>query len=260
MGNSTDFVRIRFQNVVQVFYLQQERPQSLREVFARLMLRARGKDFSALGGISFEARSGDILGIIGPNGGGKSTVLKLIAGVYEPTAGRVEVKGSVAPLVELTAGFHPELTGRENIFLNGALVGESQRRIEEQFDRIVAFAELEDFIDAPLRQYSSGMQMRLGFAIVIELERPIVLIDEVLAVGDEAFQHKCIARLEQLPSRGCTVVFVSHDLAVVERVCHRVILLNHGQIVAEGPPRQVIERYYQLVDSFRSPVPSPPAA
>lgn len=254
MDAATNDLRIRFQEVVQVFRVERERPTHLREAFARLRLRSQASDFQALRGLSFQVHSGETLGIIGANGSGKSTTLKLIAGVYEPTAGVIEVRGEVSPLIELTAGFHPELTGRENVFLTGALLGVSRKFLWQRFDSIVAFAELGEFIDTPLRQYSQGMQMRLGFSVAIAIERPILVIDEVLAVGDEAFQRRCVARLEDFHRQGGTIVFVSHDMTAVERICQRVLLLNQGTILAEGSPGEVIQRYYELVES-----PSPPA-
>jgi ABC-type polysaccharide/polyol phosphate transport system ATPase subunit len=244
--------RIRFENVVQRFRVIRERPDTLREAFTHLFRnRSSYHDFEALKGISFNVQDGEVTGVIGRNGSGKSTVLKIIAGVYQPTSGTVHVSGKVAALIELGAGFHPDLTGRENIVINGLLLGLSRREIQAREERIIDFAELGEFIDSPVKQYSSGMYMRLGFAIATEVDPDILLIDEILAVGDAAFQQKCLARVDEFRQRSKTIVFVSHDMNSVRRLCQRVVLLHDGVLLADGPPEQVVARYEELL---RQPV------
>jgi ABC-type polysaccharide/polyol phosphate transport system ATPase subunit len=228
--------------------------KSLREEFARwgerLLARqdSRGKEeFYALREVSFEIGRGETVGFIGPNGSGKSTMLKLLARIIYPTRGRITVRGSVASLIEVGAGFHPELTGRENIFLYGSIMGMKQSDVRAKFDRIVEFAELERFIDTPVKRYSSGMYVRLGFAVAAHINPHVLLVDEVLAVGDAAFQSKCQQRIEELRRNGMTIVFVSHDMTAVERLCNRVFFLSQGEIRASGDPHEVIGEYYQTV-------------
>ncbi len=232
---------------MQQFRVIRERPDTLREVFAKLFQRqTHYYDFTALKGVSFEVSDGESLGIIGRNGSGKSTILKIIAGVYKPTQGRATVSGKVAALIELGAGFHPDLTGRENIVLNGLLLGLRHREIEARKQAIVEFADLGEFIDSPVKQYSSGMYMRLGFAIAVQVDPDILLMDEILAVGDTPFQQKCMDRIEEFRQMGKTTVFVSHDMNVVRQLCRRVILIDAGQIVADGRPEYVLARYEEL--------------
>jgi ABC-type polysaccharide/polyol phosphate transport system ATPase subunit len=240
--------RIHFENVVQRYRVIRERPDSLREAFTKVFRHNSGvRDFEALTGISFAVQDGEILGLIGRNGSGKSTALKLIAGVFEPTSGKVEIVGKVAPMIELGAGFHPDLTGRENIVINGLILGFSREEIRTKEQAIIDFAELGDFIDSPVKQYSSGMFMRLAFSIATEIDPEILLIDEILSVGDAEFQEKCEARIRDFRRRGKTIVFVSHSSASVRAICDRAILLDHGKILADGSPNQVIERYENLV-------------
>ena len=186
---------------------------------------------------------GEAIALIGANGSGKSTMLKLIAGVMDPTVGDIEVNGTIAPLIELGAGFDLDLTARENIFLNGALLGHKRSEMRSHFDRIVDFAELWDFIDAPLRSFSSGMVARLGFAIATEVRADIVAVDEILAVGDFSFQQKCHARMQQMLSTGTTLLFVSHDTDQVRKLCPRAIWLDHGNLMKDGPSAQVCDAY-----------------
>ena len=240
--------RIHFENVVQRYRVIRERPDSLREAFTKVFRHNSGvRDFLALTGISFAVQDGEILGLIGRNGSGKSTALKLIAGVFEPTSGKVEIVGKVAPMIELGAGFHPDLTGRENIVINGLILGFSREEIMAKEQAIIDFAGLGEFIDSPVKQYSSGMFMRLAFSIATEIDPEILLIDEILSVGDAEFQEKCEARIRDFRRRGKTIVFVSHSSASVRAICDRVILLDHGKILADGSPNQVIERYENLV-------------
>jgi ABC-type polysaccharide/polyol phosphate transport system ATPase subunit len=200
---------------------------------------------TALDGISFKVGKGTTFGVIGENGSGKSTLLKIITGIAKPTSGKVSVRGKVSALIELGAGFHPEISGRENVFINGIMLGLSKREINEKFDEIVKFAELEEFIDAPVKTYSSGMYMRLGFSIAINVNPEILLIDEVLAVGDASFVPKCLDRIDDFRRRKKTILFVSHDLTTVEKICDRVIWLKEGKIQIIGEPKRVIDTYLQ---------------
>lgn len=201
------------------------------------------KEFWALRDVSFDVRPGEVIGIIGKNGAGKSTLLKVLSRITEPSSGRVELRGRVASLLEVGTGFHPELTGRENIFLNGAILGMSRREIASKFDEIVDFAEIEEFLDTPVKRYSSGMYVRLAFAVAAHLEPEILIIDEVLAVGDFAFQQKCMGRVAAVASEGRTVLFVSHNMTAVKELCERAILMSHGRIADQGPVDGVIDSY-----------------
>ena len=199
--------------------------------------------------MSLEVAPGEVVGLIGPNGAGKSTLLKLLARITLPTEGRIELRGRMATLLEVGTGFHPELTGRENVFLNGAILGLSREEIAGRFDAIVEFAGVEAFIDTPVKRYSSGMFVRLGFAVAAHLDAEIMLVDEVLAVGDAAFQRKCMNKIRDLTvEEGRTIVFVSHNLAWVERLCDRAFLIDHGVVAAEGPVASVTAGYLSSVD------------
>ena len=205
--------------------------------------------FKALDDVNFSIEAGEVVGIIGQNGAGKSTMLKLLANISKPSSGSITVKGKVAPLIEVGAGLVGDLTGRENIYLNGAILGIPKAEINRKFDDIVAFAELEEFIDTPIKRYSSGMQVRLGFSIATSVESDILIVDEVLAVGDLAFQRKCFDRMEDLIKRqGKTVLLVSHNIRQVERMCTRVILLDHGHLVCDGAPQTVCNLFYEKSD------------
>jgi len=200
--------------------------------------------FIALEDISFEIKKGETVGIIGPNGSGKSTILKLIAGVMSPTSGLVQVEGKISPLIELGAGMHSELTGSENIYLNGAILGLSQKEIKENYKSIVDFAELWEFINQPIKHYSSGMYMRLAFAIAIHVHPEILIVDEILSVGDAAFQDKCFARMEEFKkSKEITIIFVSHSLGQVEKFCSRAIYINNHKIQYDGTPSVTVKKY-----------------
>ena len=207
--------------------------------------RRNAQVFWALREISFGVPRGGAVGIIGRNGAGKSTLLKLLAGITAPTRGRIVIHGTVAALIEVGSGFHPELTGRENVFLSGAILGMSRREIAAKLDSIVEFAGVGDFIDTPVKWYSSGMYVRLGFAVAAHLEADILLVDEVLAVGDAEFQVKCLQRIQELRDRGVTSIFISHDLTAVERLCGSAILLEAGKIVVTGPPAMVVAAYHR---------------
>jgi ABC-type polysaccharide/polyol phosphate transport system ATPase subunit len=215
--------------------------------------RFRGTDIWALRDVSVPVEPGEAVGLIGRNGSGKTTLLRIVAGIIKPTSGRVAVGGRVGSLLELGAGFHPEFTGRENVYLNGSIHGLKRRTIDEHMDAIVAFAELERFIDLPVRNYSSGMYMRLGFAVAAHLEADVLLLDEVFAVGDEEFQRKCFARISDFKQRGGTIVFVSHDAAAVERLCERAVLLREGRVELDGPTHDALSRYHALLAADRDP-------
>ncbi len=228
------------------YRIPSERISSFKEYSIRWIQRkVTHRDFWALQDVNLSVNRGETLGLIGHNGAGKSTMLKLIARVFRPTAGRVVVAGKVAPLLEFGAGFHPELTGRENIYLNGALMGFSRQEMEEKFKGIVDFAELWDFIDVPLRTYSSGMGARLGFAVATDVEPDILLIDEVLSVGDESFQRKSSARMQEFRDQGATTMLVSHNMDIVIKMCDRTAWLDHGQIKAVGKTSEVVQAYLQ---------------
>jgi ABC-type polysaccharide/polyol phosphate transport system ATPase subunit len=204
--------------------------------------------FPALNDVSFAVPAGSTFGVIGRNGSGKSTALKLVAGITKPTTGIVRVRGRISALIELGAGFHPEISGRENVFINGIMLGLTKPEIHARFDEIVDFAEMRDFIDAPVKTYSSGMYMRLGFAVAIHVDPDVLLIDEVLAVGDEAFTHKCLDKFSDFRRRGKTILLVTHSLSVVERFCDEAIWLDHGAVRADGDPRRVVDAYLTAVE------------
>jgi ABC-type polysaccharide/polyol phosphate transport system ATPase subunit len=205
--------------------------------------------FSALTGVSFTVPKGCTYGVIGPNGSGKSTALKLVAGITKPTTGTVRVEGRISALIELGAGFHPEISGRENVFINGIMLGLTKRQIHERFDEIVEFAELTEFIDAPVKTYSSGMYMRLGFAVAIHVDPDVLLVDEVLAVGDEAFTHKCLDKFSEFRRRGKTILLVTHSLGLVERFCDEALWLDAGVARSHGDPKRVVSEYLMSVEA-----------
>jgi ABC-type polysaccharide/polyol phosphate transport system ATPase subunit len=235
---------IRLEDVGVRYRIASERVITFKEYIIR---RFQGKialgDFWALRQVDLSIDKGEMIGLIGPNGAGKSTLLKLIARVMRPTKGRVLVKGMVAPLLEFGAGFHPDLTGRENIFLNGALLGFTNDEMQEKFDRIVEFAELWEFIDVPVRNYSSGMTARLGFAVATDIDPDILILDEVLSVGDESFQRKSLSRMEEFRHLGATIILVSHDMNTILEMCQRVVWLDHGQIKMIGNSSAVVNAY-----------------
>jgi lipopolysaccharide transport system ATP-binding protein len=228
------------------------RSTTLGEAFANILRNGFGKRttkrFSALHNISFEARRGEVLGIIGRNGAGKTTLLKILSRVTEPTTGQIDLYGSVGSLLEVGTGFHPELTGRENIYLNGAVLGMGRREIDAKLDSIIAFSEIEAFLDTPVKRYSSGMQVRLAFAVAAHLEPEILLVDEVLAVGDTQFQKKCLGKMSEISGGGGrTILFVSHNLAAVRALCSRAILLDQGSLICNGPVGEVIADYLERI-------------
>src|SRR5829696_3051771 len=207
----------------------------------------------ALKDVSFQIQPGEVVGIIGRNGAGKSTLLKILSGITDPTEGYADIYGRVGSLLEVGTGFHPELTGRENIYLNGAILGMKRAEIDRQFDAIVEFAEVEKFIDTAVKHYSSGMYLRLAVAVAAHLEPEILLVDEVLAVGDAAFQKKCMGKMEEVAREGRTVVFVSHNMDAIRRLCAHTLLLDHGQVVARGDSESVIARYLTRSNGMPKP-------
>jgi ABC-type polysaccharide/polyol phosphate transport system, ATPase component len=237
---------ILLNNISVKYRAPEENIGSFKEYAIQMLKRnVQYREFMALNHIDLDVDEGEILGIIGRNGAGKSTLLKVISRVLIPTEGRVRIRGMVSPLLELGAGFHPELTGRENIFLNGTLLGHSRNEIKSRLHEIIEFAELGDFIDSPLRMYSSGMVARLGFAVSTTWQPEILILDEILSVGDEAFRHKCQLRMEKFKDEGTTTLLVTHDSVTVETLCSRAIWLDHGQIKAMGPAKEVVARYHQ---------------
>ena len=238
---------IRADHVSKRYRVRRERRRTLKEWMLRQY--APAKTVQALSDVSFQVDAGETFGIVGANGSGKSTLLKLMAGTSTPTSGTVEVNGRVSALLELGAGFHPDFTGRENVYLNASLLGLSRKETERVLPEIIAFAELGDFFDAAVKTYSSGMYMRLAFSVAAFVDPDVLLIDEILAVGDEYFQRKCYAKLNEFRAKRKTICFVSHDLAAVERLCRRGLLLDHGAVRAEGDIQRVLEAYHELVDA-----------
>lgn len=242
----SDNTSILLENVSVCYRLPTERIGTFKEyMIRRLQGKVRHHQFFALRQVNLQVKTGEVYGIIGHNGAGKSTLLKLIARVISPTEGRVAVMGQVSPLLELGAGFHPELSGRENVFLNGALLGFSRHEMEEKFPRIVEFAALEGFIESPMRTYSSGMWARLGFAVATDSRPDILLVDEVLAVGDEVFQRKCMDRINHYRDEGTSILLVAHNMELIRSMCQRATWLDHGTVKAQGNPDEVIAAYRQ---------------
>src|ERR671919_684028 len=229
---------ISVESVAKRFRLFHERASSIKERILR-MRRSRAVDFWALRDISYEIPEGSTVGLVGANGSGKTTLLKIIGGILRPTSGSVTTHGRIAALLELGAGFHPELTGRENVYLNGSILGLSKKETDRYFDDIVEFAELEDFIDNQVKHYSSGMFVRLGFAVAVHVNPSILLVDEVLAVGDEAFQRKCLARVREFQREGRTIVFVTHAMQQIAQICNTAVMLDHGRVAASGAVHEV---------------------
>ncbi|MGE0127982.1 MAG: ATP-binding cassette domain-containing protein [Blastocatellales bacterium] len=248
-------VVIRLENVTVEYRVPREQIRSFKEYAIRLLQgRVKHEEFKALSDVSLEIRQGEVMGVIGHNGAGKSTLLKLVSRVMKPTRGRVWVKGRIAPLLELGAGFHPELSGRENVFLNGTLIGYTQAEIESLFDEIVDFAELRDFIEAPLRTYSTGMAVRLGFAVATATQPDILIVDEVLSVGDEQFRQKCAARMDGFRESGTTILLVTHDSKQVVSICDRAAWLDHGHLRAVGDAQTIVNQYQE---AYAAVIPKP---
>ncbi|MBD2114427.1 MULTISPECIES: ABC transporter ATP-binding protein [Cyanophyceae] len=261
---------IRVENLGKKYIIghqQQERYTALRDVLANRAKditqifnpkakrqKPNSEEFWALKDVSFEVKRGDRIGIIGRNGAGKSTLLKILSRITEPTNGRISIKGRVASLLEVGTGFHPELTGRENLFLNGTILGMGKAEIKRKFDEIVAFAEVEKFLDTPVKRYSSGMYVRLAFAVAAHLEPEILIVDEVLAVGDAQFQKKCLGKMEQVGQQGRTVLFVSHNIAAMRSLCSRAILLNQGHLIEDSNVENIVAKYLAEEDISESVV------
>jgi lipopolysaccharide transport system ATP-binding protein len=234
--------------------------QRLRHPLSRNRTSSGTEEFWALRDICLTVEPGERVGLIGRNGAGKSTLLKILSRITEPTTGRAHLFGRVSALLQVGTGFHPELTGRENIFLNGAVLGMTRREIQRKFDEIIAFSEVEQFLDTPVKRYSSGMYVRLAFAVAAHLDPEILLVDEVLAVGDLAFQTKCLGRMNQVAEQGRTIVFVSHNMAAVSRLCNRVVLFDKGRIIRQGDPETIIQEYFAQAEQSSGLLVLPPEA
>jgi lipopolysaccharide transport system ATP-binding protein len=239
-------IAIRASGLTKLYWVGARRQPAnrLSDLCSRKRGSGAGEEFRALDDVSFEVIYGDIVGIVGGNGAGKSTLLKILSRVLRPSAGTVEVHGRLASLLEVGTGFHPELTGRENIYMSGIILGMTRAGVTRRFDDIVAFSGVEPFLDTPIKWYSSGMQMRLGFAVTAHLEADVVLIDEVLAVGDAAFQKKCLAKMQEVASTGRTVLFISHDMASINDLCNRAIWLDKGRVRADSTDVQRVTQGY----------------
>lgn len=237
-------IAIEVNDVSMHFNLMVERVDSIKEYVIKLI---KGKllynDFVALSHVSFDVKKGEVVGLVGLNGAGKSTLLKIIAGVLKPTEGKVITKGTIAPLIEVGAGFDPELTARENVYLNGAILGHDRKFMDSKFDEIIDFAELQNFVDVPVKNFSSGMYARLGFAIATMVQPDILIVDEVLSVGDYKFQKKCEDRIQAMLDKGVTVVLVSHDINMIKKLCTKVVWLEHGHLRDIGPTAKVCKEY-----------------
>lgn len=236
---------ITISNLSKSYLIGKKKDSSLRQTLTGILKKKESstESFFALENVSFEINEGDVIGIIGKNGAGKSTLLKILSKITQPTKGRIEINGRVASLLEVGTGFHPELTGRENIYLNGTLLGMSRKEVSDKLDEIIEFSGVKKFIDTPVKHYSSGMYVRLAFSVAAHLEPEILIIDEVLAVGDAEFQKKCLGKMKDVAGEGRTVIFVSHDLAAVRKLCTKGILLEHGKIVKQGEISEVIQAY-----------------
>ena len=240
---------VELAHVSKRYRLSHEKARSLQEVWLGFFKGKRSgkvEEFWALRNVSLQIKSGESVALIGPNGAGKSTALKIIARIIDPTQGMVRVQGRMSALIELGAGFHSDLTGRENVFLNGSILGFSREEMQGRFDEIVDFAELEQFIDTELKRWSTGMVMRLGFAIATSVNPDILITDEILAVGDESFQHKCLRRIKTFREEGGTILFVSHDMHAVRDLCERSVWLDHGVVQMDGPTQEVVAGYLAL--------------
>lgn len=250
-------IAISVKGVSKKYSIGKQKDGSLRGTLTSLFAGGKNsqEDFWALKNVSFDIRQGDVVGIVGKNGAGKSTLLKILSQITRPTTGEIELNGRVASLLEVGTGFHPELTGRENIFLNGTILGMTKKEVKAKFDEIVVFSGIEKFIDTPVKRYSSGMYVRLAFAVAAHLEPEILIIDEVLAVGDAEFQKKCLGKMKDVAGEGRTVIFVSHDLAAVKQLCNRGILVDKGKVLNEGTIEQIITQYLSVVSEESKYVP-----
>ena len=238
-------IAISVENVEKSFKIYKDKGFTLKERILFFKSRNAYVKNNILRGISFDIEKGDILGIVGKNGSGKSTLLKLITKIIYPDSGSIKINGKVSSLIELGAGFHPDMTGRENIYINASIYGLTKKEIDAKLDTIIKFSELEEFIDSPIRTYSSGMYMRLAFSVAINVEAEILLIDEILSVGDANFQAKCFRKMQELKDSGITIVIVSHDLHTMEKLCNKVIWIESGKIKRSGIPNEVLKEYIE---------------
>ncbi len=243
LSNQNSKIAIKVENVSKTFKIPHEKIDSVRGAFVNALKKRTYEEFKALDNVSFEVKKGEFFGIIGRNGGGKSTLLKILAGIYRPDKGKIKINGKISPFLELGIGFNPELSGRDNIYLNASVLGLSKKQIDKKFDDIVAFSELERFIDQKLKNYSSGMQVRLAFSVAIHANRDILLMDEVLAVGDNNFQSKCLEEFNKYRDLGKTVILVSHDISTIQKYCDRAMLLRKGKIEMIGNPEKIGNKY-----------------
>lgn len=246
MAENNKEAAVAVHDLHKTFVLPQHKTTSIKQAFINIVRRNNAVVQKVLDGVSLEVEKGDFFGIVGRNGSGKSTLLKILAGVYTPTSGSVEINGKLTPFIELGVGFNPELSGRDNVFLNGALLGFSRKEMAAMYDEIVEFAELEPFMDQKLKNYSSGMQVRLAFSIAIKAHNEILIFDEVLAVGDEAFQQKCRDILESYKAEKRTIILVTHDMDTVRNICTKAVLLSDGKIIKRGNPHEVADAYSRL--------------
>lgn len=238
---------IKLSNVSLKFKLQKEKTSSLKEFAIRLLTKNISySDFYALKNINLEIKKGESIGIIGKNGAGKTTLLRIVAGIYKPTSGKIYTNGKIMPIIDLGAGFDMELTGKENIFLNGIILGMTRKEVEEKYDEIVEFSGLKDFINSPLRTYSSGMVLRLGFSIATSINPDIILLDEVFAVGDEEFKKKCVKKIKEFKENGSTFIFVSHNMNLIKDLCEKSILVDKGEMKFFGNVINIIDKYTEL--------------
>lgn len=251
-SNGSETPAIVVNDVAKRFKLYKDRRTNLKEVFTQRRRHNRFDEFWALKGVSLEIPRGSTFGLIGHNGSGKSTLLKLIAGIHQPNRGTIQANGRISALLELGAGFHPELSGRDNIYLNGAILGMTRKQIDAALDRIVEFSGIEEFIDTPVKVYSSGMYVRLGFSIAVNLDPEILVVDEIVAVGDEEFQRRCFEHLHELHKRGVTIVFVTHSMPLVRQLCDRVAWLDHGRLKMLGGPGEVVDAYLAEINAAES--------
>ncbi len=239
---------IEVENVSVTYKMMKDRVKSIKEYVVQLLKRnIQYEEFNALSNVSFEVKKGEVMGIIGKNGAGKSTLLKVISGILKPTTGSVNLHGNVVPMLELGSGFDFDLSGRENIFLNGAILGYSEEFLKSKFDKILEFSELKEFIDIPIRNYSSGMVMRLAFSVASLVNPEILIVDEILAVGDSAFQEKSKSKMLELMSGGTTVLFTSHSIAQIREMCDKVVWLDHGKIMSVGEPDMICNEYEEFM-------------
>jgi len=248
-------ISIRAEHLTQRFRVIHERPDTVRELFAKFLRKpVKYRDFEAVSDASFTIYKGEMVGVIGRNGSGKSTLLKIVAGVYRPTSGSLHVNGAIAPLIELGAGMHPELTGRENILLNGLLMGYSKNEMAEREQRVIDFADIGDFINAPVKQYSSGMYLRLAFSVATEVDPDVLILDEIMAVGDFAFQEKCYERMQGFRAAGKTILMVTHSTEQILKLCDRGILMDRGTIAYNGDPQQAVDIYMREANGKDEPL------